>query len=618
MKSPVTLLSSLFEDFKRLEHGVVGLDRDLETIKLRFENEGFGFLSIALSSLCSSIDSGLAEGRFTCPSHFSKVRGGSIPKFLQGLICKVFDSKTGALLEHPSVGALKCIREVLLMFKKVQLPPKRVSQLAKEAIAGFLETDASLKDLSIPQSRINHLKDVCKFILPNLDGFVRQDLNFKHGPGSVSETSKANQKWVLLKDLCIQYPDLAEDFGMSDLIFSNHPLTEFDGSNQRRPPMRHAKLVMVPKNSTALRTITVEPVENQYFQQGLNSLLRDNIKKCRILSNSLTLSDQTANQKLAILGSQTDEFATLDLSSASDLLSTKVVEIVFSGRPEFLNSVLQARTQFVEVGKDLLQIEKFAGMGNATMFPIQSVCFAAICMAAITSFAGRKASVGSLRHASRHVRVFGDDIIVSTKYVHHVIDWISSFGLRINHKKSFVKGNFKESCGVDAFKGYEVTPTYVRHNPVVTARNPEQIASLVSASNQLWLKGLYSAATSLRESIDNLVRLPLVSKNSSALGWHSRVDTITAPMRWDKKLQRLVFRARYIKPSYQRDDISNDFAALLKFLAGSNQEETRFAPIGKWDERQLMPLPVDSLRMERSVKRFKTKIASRWEPAHAG
>jgi len=109
MKSPliVRLLQALLYDIARLEPDVKGLDRDYVTIQARFEHEGVGFLSVALSSLCDSVDYGLAKGRFTCPSGFKKSRSGALPRLFSGLLCKVFDSRTGSLKERPCVWTVK-------------------------------------------------------------------------------------------------------------------------------------------------------------------------------------------------------------------------------------------------------------------------------------------------------------------------------------------------------------------------------------------------------------------------------------------------------------------------------------------------------------------------------
>jgi len=95
MKRPIALLSSLLEDFQRLEPGVMHLDRDLKTIEARFEHEGYGFLTVTLPSLCDALDQGLVQGRLACPSSFKKMKGGALPRFLSGLLCHVFDPKTG-------------------------------------------------------------------------------------------------------------------------------------------------------------------------------------------------------------------------------------------------------------------------------------------------------------------------------------------------------------------------------------------------------------------------------------------------------------------------------------------------------------------------------------------
>jgi hypothetical protein len=125
MKSPVELLSSFLDDVKRLEPGVRGLDRDLHTIKMRFKHEGYGFISVALSALCDAFDTGISSGRFTCIPNFKTIRNGTIPVFLQGMFCKVFDPKTGQRLEEPDIGIIKLIREFLRLFKKVVSTPKR-------------------------------------------------------------------------------------------------------------------------------------------------------------------------------------------------------------------------------------------------------------------------------------------------------------------------------------------------------------------------------------------------------------------------------------------------------------------------------------------------------------
>lgn len=628
MKSPVVLLSNLFDDVDRWEPGLKGLDRDIITIESRFKHEGFGFLSLTLPILGNAIDYGLATGRFTCPTNFQKVRGGSIPKFLSGLICNVFDPITGLLLDKPHEHIVKCLREILFLFKKISLSQKREDILHAEAVDGFISTDDSILRNLFHEDKVIMLSRVSSYVLPSLIGKRVDLLKVKHGPGGVSEGYRTNQKWdALCKDL-EKDPYFAVKYGL-DVVSrnrnhrSNQPESNqlsFDswlryadytnGLASRQPFSGCAKLISVPKSSVARRTITAEPMLYQFIQQGWNVALRDSIEKCSVLRQCLSLTDQSKNQKLAMLGSLNGKYATIDLSSASDLLSLDLVKLVFASKPDFLSSAIECRSAQCRIDKvNVIEMQKFAGMGNALTFPVQSIVFALLAICGILCTEGKMPSYVNVKRAAKRVRVYGDDIIIRSEHVSQVYEWLASFGLKVNQKKSFTTGNFRESCGVDAYKGVDVTPVYVRHWPLDTAGSPELISSLVSTSNQLWLKGLHSASKALETIVESLVgTLPVVSRASSALGWHSRVDTNIAPCRWDGKLQRLVFRGLVVVPQMRADPLDG-YAALMKSL---HKLESR-------SHASVLDAPVeDKLSLQRSVRRFHTRIRPRWLPAQAG
>ena len=162
-----------------------------------------------------------------------------------------------------------------------------------------------------------------------------------------------------------------------------------------------------------------------------------------------------------------------------------------------------------------------------------------------------------------------------------------------------MEGNFRESCGVDAYAGVDVTPVYLRTRPDISSSEPDAIASLVSTSNQCWMRCLYSTSAALRNEVELRLnrRLPLVPKNSSALGWHSRIDACAA-QRWDAKLQRLVFKAPVIIPVEYKDGLDG-YAALLKFF---------HVPL----------LGRGRKHLKQSQRRFSSRIVMRWMPAEAG
>lgn len=671
MKSPIVLLSALLTDVKRLEPDVRNLDRDLKTIKARVKHEGIGFLTVSLSSYCDALDEGLAKRRFTCPLGFKTGRY-ALPRLFSGLLCEVFDDKSGHLKEKPNLAYLKILREILRLFKKLPLTGNRDENLDHQAKVNFLQCDDSISQTKWNDRYVHHIGLVCNVVLNQLEGVdYESSLQFRHGPGAVMEKYTANQKWyavtegAFLKESRFQLHELGLDtlgsvscfqISRQDQKESCHICRRETPQYVREPkvlgtspdesslgscrpcdtclekqiseglqgvelPYSQSRLVTVAKNSTSRRTITVEPVLLQYVQQALNTTLRDHIKKCRIMRNSLDLTDQRHNQKLALDGSRTGLWATIDLSSASDLLSLELVKLIFQNKPTFLDWLIRSRSSSYTDGKNSRVLRKYAGMGNATTFPVQSVTFAVIAMAAILDAVGRKPTggkKGSVVRASRLVRVYGDDIIVPAQYSQRVVDWLEHFGLRVNKRKSFTdhknwwehQACFRESCGVDAYDGVDVTPLYLRALPEKTSgkpngprvslsTDPSAIASCVATSNLAWARCLYTLSATLAQSVEELLkkRLPLVPAKSSALGWHSRIDACN-PTKWDPSLQRLVLRAPVLKPIYRSDPLDG-YAALFKFY---------HVPLLGRGPRHL----------ERTQVRFSSRIVWRWMPAECG
>lgn len=598
MKSPIVLLEGLLIDIKRLNPDVQGLDRDLSTIKKRFENEGYGFLTVALPALDASLTRALSTGKFACPIGFKLAKGKAIPRFLSGMLSKVFEPSSGTLKDNPDISVLKCVRNVLMLFKKMRLSPEHEDKLHAAAVDSFYECDTKAGQVVIPDRLLVHIQRVSKLILNTLTNKDVENAVYRHGPGSVEEGYRANQKWKALSNSLWKGDFDSSDFGFDVQTYSHiryqntlHRVSDNDkpqdrkklsdrcgGNNGLRRNLRgiplfigasrsRARLITVLKNSTSRRTITIEPMLNQFVQQGLNTLVRESIRECRVLSNCLALSDQTVNQRLALEGSLTDDWATIDLKSASDLMSVKLVEAVFGHHGRFFDHMMDCRSsQVYSDRKEAEHLRKFAGMGNALTFPVQSVCFAAISIAAILDSEGSSPSYWNTRRASRRIRVYGDDIIVSRKYAHQVVDWLHNFGLIVNVKKSFLEGNFKESCGVDAFKGVDVTPLYIKHRPDESSTDPSIIAGLVALSNHMWMEGLYTASTCLKDEVERRLEktLPLVSKDSGLLGWHSRIDS-SHVTKWCKKTHQFLIRAGALFP-IKRKDVIDGYAALLKYF----------------------------------------------------
>lgn len=607
MKSPLTLLSSLWKDIQRLNPDVKGLKRDIITLERRFEHEGYGFLTIALPALGAALTQGLASGQFTCPFGFLPIKGGAIPRICSGMFSEVFDSCTGKLREDADLGVVKCLREALYLFQKVRLETVMDKELHNRALGTFASCDMVAGKVVIPD-RCEHLIDsVSRLVLYGQSSKPMEELRFKHGPGAVVEGTKGNQKWSLLTESIRNVDFDLHTYGYEDFsvyMGNDSPRAETSDSMEQEhlhqlASSRTAKIISVPKNSTSRRTITVEPLLNQFIQQGLNIELRHLIDADPILSMMLALTDQSENQKLALAGSLTNDWATIDLKSASDLMSLSLVRLVFRHHGQFLDRMMECRSPFAECESYHIRLEKFAGMGNALTFPVQSICFAIVCIAAILDIRGQKASYWTVKRAARQLRVYGDDIIVGRQYAHQCVTWLEMVGLKVNHNKSFLEGNFKESCGVDAFRGVDVTPLYLRYRPDDQSTEPSVIEGLVATSNQAWLRGLYSFSTCLAEEVESRLgrRLSLVSKKSGSLGWHSRLDAMV-PTRWNRRMQRLETRVLALKPLKRRDRLDG-YAALLKFF---------HVPL----------LGRDRDHLEKSPVRYRNRLAWTWVPTKVG
>lgn len=601
MKSPIVLLWSLLDDVKRLHPHVRGIDRDRLTINHRFKHEGLGFITKAFSTFADAFDKGLSEGRFACPSNFSKARGGVLPKLFSGLLCEVFECSTGELRSDADITVVKSIREILRLFRKLLLSEDQEELLDLQAKEKFFACEDQIP--IVLNDRLGYrLRVLSRMILPGLANFDQSDLNGRHGPGAVFEGHMPNQKWLGILTGLDRFVNYGFDIfavqrGLGSLLSTSSELF-FE-----TPSKSVARLISVPKNISSRRTITVEPAENQFIQQGLNRVLRESITRCPLLSQSLALTDQSKNQQLAIDGSLTDEWATIDLSSASDLLSKEVVSAAFDGHKAFLNLMFDCRSSQVEGSK--LQLKKFAGMGNALTFPVQSIAFALIGVSAILG--NKRVTYRSVKHALRHIRVYGDDIIVKREYAQAVVAELELAGLIVNKSKSFLKGNFKESCGTDAFRGVEVNPLYVRYLSDDNLRTrAKELAHLVELSNHSWLRGLYSMSTCIREDIERRFGyLPLGNPKSGYLCYHARMDLRTY-QRYDRDTQQWLVRAPVVKSPVRRDPLSG-YGALLKFFHTCRNTGKVFDFVELYGRGKR--------HLEETAVRHKLSVAWRWVPA---
>lgn len=244
----------------------------------------------------------------------------------------------------------------------------------------------------------------------------------------------------------------------------------------------------VPKSAKTNRFICVEPGANVYLQLGLGLMIRRRLRRVGIDLNS-----QDRNQMFALEGSESNLWATIDLSSASDTIARRLVQILFSGNPELevWFRVMEAlRSPFTNYGSrkrpEWRLNHKFSSMGNGFTFELETLIFWALSSSAAEEAGGECAVV------------YGDDIIVSNHAFASVAALLRHCGFSVNTRKSYCETPFRESCGMNAWYGYELTSYRLQ--------TLENLSDLYSFHNGLLRCGLKRAASYVVRRIPRKLR----------------------------------------------------------------------------------------------------------------
>lgn len=303
-----------------------------------------------------------------------------------------------------------------------------------------------------------------------------------------------------------------------------------------------SKVVFVPKDSRGPRTICCEPLEIQYIQQGIARRLVSHIELRSTAKGQVNFTDQTINQRLALLSSKNQQWATIDLKDASDLVSIELVKCLVP--PEIWRVLDACRSTHARLPSGRkIKLEKFAPMGSALCFPIESLVFYSICVAALVL------NRVPLQMALRSVYVYGDDIIVPTEHVQVVIDSLTLVGLAVNLDKSCYRSYFRESCGCDAWLGHDVTPQRIKKVPARRPCDGNALAAWAAYAGQFWDIQMYETGEYCRELISNVIGfIPVTDREEKYLSIVSpkRVSTLEeyGNLRWNAELQ--LFQARML------------------------------------------------------------------------
>jgi hypothetical protein len=457
------------------------VQRDVREVRRRCASEGFAFLTKTLPALGKAFDWALSQSDSKMIYTSFKTREG-YPEFLGDLFRLVFDHAGRSLCDAAPL-AVKHIRQILYLWYKYELPYTQEQEAA--LLDRFCVTDATLPDKVPDCPVIQGARDLIAHVVSR---YSHEDVSPKHGPGAVATKERPWEKWRfkrLYQSLERVYP-FTEWFvpSITYLAKSKRPLGKLQVLEYGT-----AKAVFVPKDSRGPRLISCEPLEYQWIQQGIAAEIVFCINSCSLTSGRVNFTRQEINRRFALMGSSGGGWVTLDMADASDRVSTVLVERLFANT-HVLEYLLASRSQCTVLPSgQRVMMKKFAPMGSALCFPVESLVFFALAVNVLVHHLGY-----SRERALERIKVYGDDIICHREDYAAVMQYFPYVGLKFNAAKCCTGGSFRESCGMDAYKGTDVTPVKFRTR-FYHRRDSFTLASWVQYSNMLDFRGYYRAAS---------------------------------------------------------------------------------------------------------------------------
>lgn len=603
------------------------LSKDFDRLSLYCRTRGLAFWSLDLPNLDSLLIQGLESGRLHLegPLSHGKSKRAKVPRLFSGLWLRVFD-KSACLRRDVDVSAIFFLRQLCCLGKKIAVDCTH--DRTNAAVEAYHDIERQLRRPTLEWDRDEFgawegasdrcISEAAPVLIPDGDLFCETGLTtcqakektieneglrrlltqvqqvadlvagaigpycpiaysndrvsmglspgFRHGPGAVAERLRNHEK--------SKFPNWTaklQNVFPFELVGKVNLLTPVDR------PQNHevaARLIAVPKTAKGPRLIASEPTSHQWCQQGIREFLVDRLR-ASLGTHFIDFHDQSKSGALVLQASLDRKLATVDLSDASDRLTCWTVERIFRANPSLLSALHAARTRYIRDDISsvtrFLKTKKFASQGTAVTFPVQSIVF--FCIAMGVSLDG-EVSWQAINRLRGQVRVFGDDIIIPSHGYERLCRVMDALQLKVNKAKSFVKGHFRESCGVDGYMGYDVTPVKPK---TVVADGPESCQAVIDTCNNLFAKGLWYASDRLGSLLPTRIQRAtrIVGINDSGTsGLASYVGGCESHLvqRWNSRLHRYEVRVWNLHVQAHRET-RGGYHTLLDFMSSQHNHE---------------------------------------------
>jgi hypothetical protein len=428
-------------------------------------------------------------------------------KISSHLFCLITDD-----LEKISLGDVHAAKRLVQLFSYTSRLSLNDIDLTQQQLDDYMDVESNIRN-DFPVSIIRPLN---MYIKRWMGRFLVDEIIPQHGPGGVAKLGRCSIE-VKYNNL---YSDRRLEYSFGPPLW---PVKSDSGLS------RTSQTIFVPKSYKSFRTISMEPATLQYYQQGVWRVIEKIVSRSPYLRNHIGFRDQTRNKRLAQEGSINRNYATIDLSSASDSVSYELVKQLFRGTwlSRYFLSTRSTSTELPD-GR-IVQLKKFAPMGSALCFPIETLIFAAVC------------ELVTKRHRiSGQYSVFGDDIIVPVQCTEDLIDVLNTLGFSTNRSKSFYLDTcwFRESCGGEYCDGYDVTPMRVSRK-YVAQEQFVRLSKLIDMANTAYNYQFLNLRYFFIRKLRDMNYIPLFGPNALLGDNYSNYHTKT---RWNRDLQLIECR----------------------------------------------------------------------------
>lgn len=609
----------------------------------RYRLEGISFLTKTLPRLDKHFTQVLAGMVKLDPSSvgFATIHGTKLPRFLGELFQLIFRSD-GTLLPNPDANCVRMIRDVLCAFYKYELPYQ--DEQEQKVVNDFIQAENDLTNLSpvfaemrseltdyiqnkvaldrmvrmnyfTRPERLSLLRS--RIILKAKDllarvflGFDPHDIVPSHGPGVVSTKERLWDKflWTNVSERITAFYPFDAYFCASQ----GHVCDSYTGFSQITSEDSSAQVLLVPKDSRGPRLISCEPVDFQWVQQGLSRAIVRRVESHFLTKHSVFFTDQVPNRIGALLGSSTGRYVTLDLKEASDRVHLDLVRLLFPSHLLEALEVCRSLSTRLPNG-EILKLQKYAPMGSALCFPVMALTIWSLLTAAIldaNTFGVDRTLFTDESEIPEHIHVYGDDVIVPTAFAESAMTVLELFGLKINRSKSCTNGSFRESCGMDAFNGIQVTPVRLRTVWDESPR-PDVYTSWIAYANSYWDRRYYTTYEYIVARLNAIYgAIPDESMHCAcpslrvAPAEHGKFRT-----RYNKSLQKRQYYVRDVTAPSVNHEI-NGWSMLLRYFTEAQRPPSDLSDRHSGSKSSI--IENSAFSVSRYTKRHTSKLVWRW------